>query len=285
MAPHLNRKRGPRRTSACFPGSLCGPPSASPLASSQSAKRYHRSAPRLPCASAARPEANRVSAQTKAPRRSPRHLAQRASTATIEDPTLLALSKDPLQCIDQGTSLRVLRDGHRPIMTRSPADNAAGGWPRSAVRIRLRARARSVLRIGPDPARCKQPLQLNVVDGEVHYPTRSSTTFAGDRKARSIPRFGGKQALLELFNKRRSPKALRAVAARDPAGIEHVHCARSRSRRSRSSQNLMAQTCWGFNARLAPSFRPAFHGRRSFATGSYSECSIAFTSWPPLAKR
>jgi hypothetical protein len=104
MAPRLNRKRGPRLTSACFPGSPCGPPSASPLASSLSAKRYHRSVPRLPCASAARPEASRVSAQTNAPRRSPQHLVQRASTATIEDPTLLALSKDPLQCIDQGTS-------------------------------------------------------------------------------------------------------------------------------------------------------------------------------------
>src|ERR1700728_2603138 len=57
--------------------------------------------------------------------------------------------------------------------------------------------------------------------------------------------------------------------------IERTNLARSRSRRSRSSQNLMAQTCWAFNARLAPSFRPAFHGRCSLATGSYSECPIA----------
>src|ERR1700727_3298328 len=57
--------------------------------------------------------------------------------------------------------------------------------------------------------------------------------------------------------------------------IARSNIARSRSRRSRSSQNLMAQTGWGFNARLAPSFLPAFHGRRSLATGSYSECPIA----------
>jgi hypothetical protein len=30
------------------------------------------------------------------------------------------------------------------------------------------------------------------------------------------------------------------------------------------------------SARFAPSFRPAFHGRRSLAPGSYSECPIAF---------
>ncbi len=58
--------------------------------------------------------------------------------------------------------------------------------------------------------------------------------------------------------------------------IARSNIARSRTRRSRSSQNLMAQTCCGFSARLLPSFRPAFHGRRSLAPGSYSECPIAF---------
>src|ERR1700722_19419321 len=57
--------------------------------------------------------------------------------------------------------------------------------------------------------------------------------------------------------------------------IARSNIVRSRSRRPRSSQNLMAHTCWGFNARLAPSLLPAFHGRRSLATGSYSECPIA----------
>jgi hypothetical protein len=52
--------------------------------------------------------------------------------------------------------------------------------------------------------------------------------------------------------------------------------ARSRSQCSRSSQNRIAHTCCGFSARLLPSFRPAFHGRRSLAPGSYSECPIVF---------
>jgi hypothetical protein len=36
----------------------------------------------------------------------------------------------------------------------------------------------------------------------------------------------------------------------------------SRSRPSRSSQNLIAQTCCGLSGRLAPGYLPAFHGRR-----------------------
>src|SRR5260221_235729 len=54
--------------------------------------------------------------------------------------------------------------------------------------------------------------------------------------------------------------------------------ARSRSRPSRSSQNRIAQTCCGLSARLAPTVRPTFHGRRSLAAGSYSECPIALSS-------
>ena len=38
--------------------------------------------------------------------------------------------------------------------------------------------------------------------------------------------------------------------------------ARSRTRCSRSSQNRMAQTCFGLSACLAPSLQPAFHGLR-----------------------
>ena len=66
------------------------------------------------------------------------------------------------------------------------------------------------------------------------------------------------------------------VAPRSLLSIARSNIARSRRRRSRSSQNLMAQTCCGFSARLPPSFRPTFHGRRSLAPGSYSECPIAF---------
>jgi hypothetical protein len=42
----------------------------------------------------------------------------------------------------------------------------------------------------------------------------------------------------------------------------------------RSSQKRIAHTCCGFSARLAPTMRPAFHGRRSRAAGSNSECPI-----------
>jgi hypothetical protein len=50
-----------------------------------------------------------------------------------------------------------------------------------------------------------------------------------------------------------------------------------RPRRSLSRQNLMAQTLLGpLNARLDPSFRPVFHGRRSLATGSDPERPAVF---------
>jgi hypothetical protein len=44
------------------------------------------------------------------------------------------------------------------------------------------------------------------------------------------------------------------------------------------AKNRMAQTGCGFSARLAPTIRPTFHGRRSLAAGSYSECPIASSS-------
>src|ERR1700733_13893191 len=73
----------------------------------------------------------------------------------------------------------------------------------------------------------------------------------------------------------RSPILISTMShPRSLLSIARSNIARSRSRRSRSSQNLMAQTCWAFNARLAPNFRPAFHGRRSLAAGSFSECPI-----------
>ena len=44
-----------------------------------------------------------------------RDTSSSASTATIEDPTLLALSKNPLQCIHQEHLAKpVLRDGQSP---------------------------------------------------------------------------------------------------------------------------------------------------------------------------
>jgi hypothetical protein len=43
-------------------------------------------------------------------------------------------------------------------------------------------------------------------------------------------------------------------------------------------KNRIARTCCGFSARVAPTIRPTFHGRRSLAAGSYSECPIAFSS-------
>ena len=47
---------------------------------------------------------------------------------------------------------------------------------------------------------------------------------------------------------------------------------------SRSSQNLIAQTCCGFRARFAPGFLPTFHGRRSLAPGSYSDRPVTSSS-------
>ncbi len=43
--------------------------------------------------------------------------------------------------------------------------------------------------------------------------------------------------------------------------IARSNTARSRNRPSLFSQNLIAQTCWSFKARLARTNRPAFHGR------------------------
>ena len=46
----------------------------------------------------------------------------------------------------------------------------------------------------------------------------------------------------------------------------------------------MAQTCLGFSARFAPTFRPAFHARRSDAAGSNSEIPIILLQWPGWPK-
>ncbi len=52
---------------------------------------------------------------------------------------------------------------------------------------------------------------------------------------------------------------VRMSQPRSLLSIARSNMARSRMRFLLSSQNLMAQTCCGFKARLAPSFRPAFH--------------------------
>jgi hypothetical protein len=68
-----------------------------------------------------------------------------------------------------------------------------------------------------------------------------------------------------------------AVDVEVEQGSSRRHC-------SRSSQKRIAHTCCGgFSARLAPTMRPAFHGRRSRAAGSNCKCPIAFSfrpHWP-----
>jgi hypothetical protein len=76
----------------------------------------------------------------------------------------------------------------------------------------------------------------------------------------------------------------------DPARKDKVaECASMtlpfRNRLSLFSQNIIVQTCWSFNARLAPTIRPAFHGRRSLPPGSYTECPISLPSPPDFIGR
>jgi hypothetical protein len=78
------------------------------------------------------------------------------------------------------------------------------------------------------------------------------------------------------------------VATAQLAVDRETNIARSRNRRSVFSQNLMAQTCWSFNPRLAPTIRRAFHGRRSLTLltpGSYTECPISLSSPPAFIGR
>jgi len=75
------------------------------------------------------------------------------------------------------------------------------------------------------------------------------------------------------------------IATSQFAVDSEINRARSRTRRSRPSQNRIAQTCCGLSARFAPSLRPAFQARRYAKVGSYAECPISFLLWPSLAIR
>ena len=93
---------------------------------------------------------------------------------------------------------------------------------------------------------------------------RSSGFLLQDGRARTSPLLTISPILIFTISQ---PRSLLSIA--------RSNIARSWSLCSRSSQNLIAQTCCGFNARLAPICRPAFHGRQSRPLGSNSESPTA----------
>src|SRR5690606_38862668 len=74
---------------------------------------------------------------------------------------------------------------------------------------------------------------------------------------------------------------------RNLLSIARSNSARSRMRPSRSRKKRIAQIWRTFNARLAPTWRPAFQAGRPLAAGSYCEMPIVVLLRPgwPTAKR
>ena len=97
------------------------------------------------------------------------------------------------------------------------------------------------------------------------------------------PVFCCKTVALVLTRPPLASSLIRIFATSQPRNLLSIvrsKSARSRRRRSWSSQNRIAQTCCGLSARFAPTMRPAFHGRLSRVAGSNSECPILSSSWP-----
>jgi hypothetical protein len=129
---------------------------------------------------------------------------------------------------------------------------------------------------------------INPARESVIFESASSTFEPGEQTATGgLEEFelnGAAGFLLNYASSRANPAAADQVADLDLDDVAPAQLAVDREIEHRAiaypplpiKPKPDGQTCWAFNARLAPSFRSAFHGRRSLATGSYSESPITF---------